>query len=188
MQSGPILPLVPNPIRKGIVVRKWIFASVAVAALAGAGVAEYAFAAPGDPPGGMMDHHGPSPEIRAALFDARIAGMKAALKLTPEQEKAWAPFETAVRAAEKDRMDAEKGMHDRFEKGERGSPIDHLNAMSDHLAKAATALKQVADAASPLYNSLDETQKRDFGALLMTLREGPGDHGHHGPWEDRQGG
>jgi len=165
--------------------KKWILASVAAVAIAGAGVAEYAFAAPGDPPGGMMERHGPSPEIRAALFEARIAGMKAALKLTPEQEKTWAPFESAVRTAEKDRMDAEKEMHERFEKGERASPIDHLTAMSDHLAKASTELKQVADAASPLYTALDTTQKQEFGALLMTLREGGPGHpgGHMGPWE-----
>jgi predicted negative regulator of RcsB-dependent stress response len=166
--------------------RKWILASVAAAALAGAGVAEFAFASPGDPPGGMMmGHHGPSPEVRAALFEARIQGMKAALKLTPDQEKAWAPFETAVRGAEKAHEDAQKEMRDRFEKGERASPIEHLNAMSDHLAKASTELKQVADAASPLYGSLDDTQKEEFGALLMTLREGGTGHhgGHMGPWE-----
>jgi len=164
--------------------RKWILASVAIAAIAGAGVAEFAFASPGDPPG-MMDHHGPSPEIRAALFEARIAGMKVALKLTPDQEKVWAPFETAVRTAEKAHVDAQKEMRDHFEKGERASPIEHLNAMSDHLAKASAELKQVADAAAPLYTALDDTQKQEFGALLRTLHEGgPGSHGGHmGPWE-----
>ncbi len=161
--------------------KNWILATVAVAALAGAGAAEFAFAAPGDPPGERMEHHGPSPEIRAALFDARIAGMKAALKLTPEQEKAWAPFETAVRSTETSHMDAEKEMHESFEKGARPSPIDHLKLMSDRLAKESTELKQVADAATPLYGSLSDTQKEAFGALLRTLHEGPGPHGGH--WE-----
>jgi hypothetical protein len=167
--------------------RKWILASVAAAALAGAGVTQYAFAAGESPTGGMTEpHHGPSPEIRAALFEARIAGMKAALKLTPEQEKAWAPFETAVRTAQKDHMDAQKEMRDHFEKGERVSPIEHLTAMSDHLAKASAELKQVADAAAPLYGALDDTQKQEFGALLRTLPEhGPG--GPMGPWEHHEG-
>jgi len=168
--------------------RKWIVASVAAASIAGAGVVEYAFAAPGDPPGGMMDHRGPSPEIRAALFDARVAGMKAALKLTPDQEKTWAPFETAVRTAEKARLDAEHEMGDPFNKGERPSPIEGLKAMSDHLAKASAEIRQIADAAAPLYDSLTDTQKQEFGALLRTLREGPGGHGHHGPWERDHGG
>jgi hypothetical protein len=165
--------------------RKWILASVAAFSLAGAGagVAQYAFAAAGDPPGGMMEHHhGPSPEVRAALFEARIAGMKVALKLTPEQEKVWAPFEASVRTAQKDHMDAQKEMRERFEKGERASPIEHLNAMADHLAKASTELKQVADAAAPLYTALDDSQKQEFGPLLRTLHEG-GPGGHKGPWE-----
>ena len=81
--------------------KNWILASVAATALAGAGVAQYAFAASGDAPGATMKRqHGPSGQVRAALFEARIAGMKAALKLTSEQEKAWAPFEASVRSAE----------------------------------------------------------------------------------------
>ncbi len=80
-------------------------------------------------------------------------------------------------------MDAQKAMRDTFEKNERASPIEHLNAMSEHLAKASTELKQVADAAAPLYAALDEAQKQTFGPLLMTLHEGgPGGH-HKGPWE-----
>ena len=30
-----------------------------------------------------------------ALLDARLAGLKAGLKLTPDQEKSWGPFEAA---------------------------------------------------------------------------------------------
>ena len=166
--------------------RQWIIASIAAVAIAGAGVAELAFAAPGDPPGATMDQRGPSPEIRAALFEARVAGMKAALKLTPEQEKAWAPFETAVRTARQAHMDAMKEMRDRFKQGERPSPIERLTAISDHLAKASAELKQVADAAAPLYASLDDTQKQEFGPLLRTLHERP--HRHQGAWEHSQGG
>ena len=33
-----------------------------------------------------------------ALLDAKLAGLKAGLKLTPDQEKLWGPFEAAVRA------------------------------------------------------------------------------------------
>ena len=41
-----------------------------------------------------------------ALLDARLAGMKAGLKLTPDQEKLWGPFEAAVRDASKAHMEA----------------------------------------------------------------------------------
>lgn len=46
-----------------------------------------------------------SPEDRAAMADARIAAVKAGLKLTPDQEKLWPPLETAVRDFTKLRAD-----------------------------------------------------------------------------------
>ncbi len=165
--------------------RKLILTSLAAAALAGAGVAQLAFAVQNDPADGPRVHWmGPSPEQRALLLDAGLAGMKAALKLTPEQEKVWAPFETAVRDAAKARGDEMRQMREQFQKGERPNPIEFMNRMSDRLSKASSELKQVADAAKPLYDSLDETQKRDFGPLLRTLRP---QRGMRGPWGRRDG-
>ena len=46
--------------------------------------------------------------------------------------------------------------------GERMSPIDHLDAMADRLSKAAADVKKIADAAKPLYASLDETSEAQF--------------------------
>src|SRR5258708_26167791 len=48
---------------------------------------------------------GMSPEDRAAFTDARIAAVKAGLKLNADQEKLWPPVETAVRDFAKLRMD-----------------------------------------------------------------------------------
>jgi len=170
--------------------RKWILASVAAVALVGA--APLATAASGDPagqPGGPeMGQHMPSPEIMKVMLDAKLGGMKAALKLTADQEKLWTPFEAAVRDADRMREDAMREMRDRFQKGERPTPIERINLMADHMAKGATELKQVADAAKPLYDSLNDTQKRDFGPLLQTLRPNPGPHEGHGPWSDHEGG
>src|SRR5208337_2745892 len=53
---------------------------------------------------------------REAVLDARLAGLKAGLKLTADQEKLWAPFETAVRDAAKVRMEQMKAMMDRMQK------------------------------------------------------------------------
>ena len=44
-------------------------------------------------------------EDRAAFTDARIAAVKAGLKLTPDQEKLWPPVEAAVRDFAKLRID-----------------------------------------------------------------------------------
>jgi zinc resistance-associated protein len=106
---------------------------------------------------------------REAVLDAKLAGMKAELKLTPDQEKLWGPFETAVRDSAKSRMDAMQAMMGNREHGEHMSPVDHLDAMADRLSKAAADVKTIADAAKPLYASLDESQKHNFGTLGRML-------------------
>jgi len=162
--------------RKVPPMRKFVLTTVAVAALAGSTLAFNAFAASGDaadgpPIHGWGDH--------AFMLDARIAGMKAALKLTPDQEKLWGPFEAAVREGAKARVEAMRAHHDEMEKDERPSPIARLNEMSEHLAQASEELKKISEAAKPLYDSLDDTQKHHFGPLLMSLREHGGHEGMH---------
>src|SRR5437879_2826488 len=51
------------------------------------------------------DHVRMNPEDRAAFTDARIAAVKAGLKLTPDQEKLWPPVQAAVRDLAKLRID-----------------------------------------------------------------------------------
>jgi hypothetical protein len=130
-----------------------------------------------------------------ALLDAKLAGLKAGLRLTPDQEKLWGPFEGAVRDAAEMRMQHMQemmehmgqtgGMHREdmdmdMGEGESLSPVDRLDAMADRMSQAGAALKKVADAAKPFYASLDEEQKRIFGFLapeLLTMGHGPGGMG-----------
>jgi len=116
-----------------------------------------------------------------AMLDARLAGLKAGLKLTPDQDKLWPPFETAVREAAKLHMEQMKGMMERMHKmremmrdGNESedmnemaavSPLDRLEAMGQRLSERGAAITKVADAAKPLYASLDDSQKRLFGLL-----------------------
>ena len=162
-------------------------ASVFAVALA-AGAAAQADNNP--PPMQRMQHWAVDHE---ALLNAKLAGLKAGLGLNPDQEKLWGPFEAAVRDAAqlrmqhmKERMERMHGMggpdmgEDEGE-GEQASPIDRLEAMADHMSEAAAAMKKVADAAKPLYASLDDTQKRLFVMLsrdMMMLG-----HGHRGMME-----
>jgi hypothetical protein len=162
--------------------KKIVFVTLAVAALAGSAATYSAYAAAGDPPTGAEQRM----ETRAALLDAHIAGFKAGLKLNADQEKNWPAFESAVREIAKERMDRFKEMRAEKVDGERPSPIDHMRMMSDRLAKTSSDLKTLADAAAPLYASLDDNQKRTFGPLLHDLvREGRHDamrwrhHGEH---------
>jgi zinc resistance-associated protein len=147
-----------------------------------------AMAAPGEssgPPGmEQMQHWAADHE---ALLDARVAGLRAGLKLTPDQEKLWPPFETAVRDAAKMRMEQMKAMMDRMQKmrdmdmmqpmqesddmrdmgppGQAISPVERLESRAKRMSERGAAMLNVAEAAKPLYASLDDTQKRLFGML-----------------------
>lgn len=140
-------------------------------------------------------HHRMSTEDRAAFVDAKIAAVKAGLKLTPEQEKMWPPVEAAVRDFAKQRIamanaraserDARRAARD--QKGSQDGkpaaadqtrdPMVRLRDRADRMAETAAGLKKIADAADPLYKSLDDGQKR---RLTMLTRMG----GHHG-WRGR---
>src|SRR3979490_73369 len=82
--------------------KKFALAGIAALAIAGS-TAVYAQ----HPPWlhGHMGEMRMGPEDRAAFPDARIAAVKAGLKLTPDQEKLWPPVETAVRDFAKLRID-----------------------------------------------------------------------------------
>ena len=170
--------------------RRLILTSVAVLALAGSAFSYNALAAAGEGPDEQHMHA--MAEDHAFMLDARLAGMRAGLHLTPEQEKLWPPFESAVRDAAKAHMEAMRTMHEKMHeamhKGERPSPIERMNEMSEHLAKASAEMKSIAEAAKPLFDSLDEAQKHHFGPLLMSLRELPPHGETGGGWERHEGG
>ena len=48
------------------------------------------------------------------------------------------------------------------------SPSERMEAMSAHMARRAGELKTIAQAAKPLYRSLDETQKHNSNCLAAT--------------------
>ena len=83
-------------------------ASGFVLATIGAGSAQI------DAPPRWMQHWAADHE---ALLDAKIAGLKAGLKLTPDQEKLWGPLEAAVRDAAALRMQHMGDMMERMGPG-----------------------------------------------------------------------
>jgi zinc resistance-associated protein len=96
----------------------------------------------------------------AAFTDARIAGLKAALKLTPAQEKNWPAVEQALRDISKERIARRAA---RAAAGQTTDATERLRERADALTARAAALRRLADAEKPLYQSLDEAQKRRFG-------------------------
>lgn len=181
--------------------------SVAISLALGlaAGAATIAFAQdriPGQP-GAAPERGRPvfSQEDRAAFADGRIAGLRAALRLTADQDKLWPPVEQALRDLAKQRAETREKARERWasfradrEAGrpsQRNIPED-LKARADRMANSAASLRKLADASAPLYAVLDEGQKRRLGALMHVMgREGMRGHRHgwhrHGMREDHRG-
>src|SRR3954466_9537562 len=79
------------------------------------------------------EHHRMSPEDRAAFTDARIAAVKAGLKLNADQEKLWPPVEAAVREFAKQRTDrANARMNPRPDDAQRPDPVTRLRERADN--------------------------------------------------------
>ena len=143
--------------------RKFTIAAVAVLAIAGS-TAVYA----------QHRHWGyghmrMNPEDRAAFADARIAAVHAGLKLTADQEKLWPAVETAVREFTKLRIDRANARMN-APQGDSGAqkpddPVTRLRERADNMAASAAAMKKIADAADPLYKTLDDGQKRRLAVL-----------------------
>jgi hypothetical protein len=174
--------------------RKFTVAAVAVLALAGS-TAVYAQYHPWLRE--HMQHMRMTPEDRAAFLDARIAAVHAGLKLTPDQEKLWPPVEAAVRDFAKLRIDranarmnalqnqspdAQKSPDTQTQRDD--NPIARLRERAETMAARAEAMKKIADAADPLYKTLDDAQKRRLA--ILTHREGRfGGEGWRHRWMER---
>lgn len=113
-----------------------------------------------------------SPEDRSAFADARIAGLRAGLRLSAEQEKLWPPVEDAIRNLQKVRREQRETMRDRFRDGMTSDVPATLRAMADAQGARSEALRRLADASTPLYATLDEAQKRR--ALVLARPFGRG--------------
>ena len=150
--------------------RKLLLASVAIAGLAGSTFVPGAFAASADNALPSAVEIQRIQERQSVLLDAHLAGMKAGLKLNAEQAKTWPAFESAIRDAAKARSDRWTQARQRMAQGERPSPIERMTIMADHIEKGAAELRKVIEASTPLYASLDDAQKRDFGPLMREFK------------------
>ncbi len=143
--------------------------------------------------------HHLSAEDMAAFADARIAALRAGLELTPDQAKNWPGFEQALRDLAQLRIERGQARENAEQGTAPKTPLDRLAQRADRMAKTSAALKHVADAGAPLYQSLDDAQKNRFRILAHMLRphhhrfalnEGAGPRGwqqHFGPGGWRRG-
>ncbi len=118
---------------------------------------------------------------RNTLTDMRVDLVKAALQLTPEQEKYWPAVETAIRARAEDRKAriakiqetvGKRADESRVEVLRNRDPIAFLQRRSEALAQRSADLDKLAEAWQPLYNTLSQEQRQRMAALaIFVLRE-----------------
>ena len=117
-----------------------------------------------------------SAEDQKTLTDLRIDLVKAALQLTPAQEKLWPPVESAIRARAEDRKARVAKIQEtvgrladesRAEVLRNRDPIAFLQRRSEALAQRSADLDKLAEAWQPLYKTLSPEQRQRMGALAL---------------------
>jgi gas vesicle protein len=108
-------------------------------------------------------------------FAARTARIKADLRLTPEQEKNWPGFETAMSDTGRRYGDRQTAMKaDRTQQKAPADIIEQLRDEAQYLSDRSVDRKTLADAAQRLYAGLDDQQKRRFAKELFEVSRWPG--------------
>jgi LTXXQ motif family protein len=137
-----------------------------------AGSAKAAKAAKGSKQPPVLTQDG-APQLSAeqivANSDANIDRIKAELNLTPEQEKHWTAFNSAMHYLGHNGADR---LNLRIERAKRDPPDDIIEQMRNEaqfLNDRAVDQRAVADAAEPLYASLDDKQKTTFIQEMVSL-------------------
>jgi hypothetical protein len=101
--------------------------------------------------------------------DAYIDRIKSELNLTPEQEKNWSAFSSAMHYLGHNGADR---LNLRIARAKRDPPDDIIEQMRNEaqfLNDRAVDQRSVADAAEPLYTSLDDKQKQTFIEEMVRL-------------------
>ncbi|MGB8530976.1 MAG: Spy/CpxP family protein refolding chaperone, partial [Pseudolabrys sp.] len=113
---------------------------------------------------------------RSNLTDMRIDLVKAALQLTPDQEKLWPAVETAIRARAEDRKArlakiaetvGKRADESSVEVFRNRDPIAFLQRRSAALAQRSADLDKLAEAWQPLYKTLSPEQRQRMAALAI---------------------
>lgn len=113
---------------------------------------------------------GPADNQIADQVDANIAQLKARLQLTTDQDKNWSGLQSALhdfgvvqfknRTNEELHRYGRRGREDESQASDRPNDIALMRQAADRLTAKAAALKALANAAEPLYGTLDDRQKQ----------------------------
>lgn len=131
---------------------------------------------------------GMSDADRQAFFEARLASIKAGLMLNETQQRLWPAVENAVREMAKLRRE----WRERLQKeGTPADPVARMKRMGEFQSARGAALTKYADAMRPLYDTLNDEQKRRLRMLTrqgqgMAMRQGQRGHMHQ-HWRGQRG-
>jgi len=113
---------------------------------------------------------------RSTLMDLRIDLVKAALQLTPEQEKYWPAVENAIRARAEDRKArvakisetvGRRADQNPIEILRNRDPIAFLQRRSEALAQRSADVDKLAEAWQPLYKTFSPEQRQRMAAIAI---------------------
>jgi LTXXQ motif family protein len=110
-----------------------------------------------------------TPEQIVANSDSYIERIKSELNLTPEQEKNWSAFSSAMHYLGHNGADR---LNLRVARAKRDPPDDIIEQMRNEaqfLVDRAADQRNVADAAEPLFVSLDDKQRQVFIDEMVRL-------------------
>jgi hypothetical protein len=119
----------------------------------------------------------PSAADLNSLTDARVAMIKAALQLTPDQEKYWPAVEEAIRTRAKNRQArwerlAQLRDSSPLEALHERNPVELMQRRAESLSQRGADLKKVADAWEPLFKTLSEDQKKRMAFVTVVAARG----------------
>jgi hypothetical protein len=95
------------------------------------------------------------------ITEGHIATLKAALNLTPAQERHWAPVESALRAMVRQSAAAEEGSSEGW--------VQRTRSKVASMGASAAGLRRVMASARPLIRTLDSEQKQQALALARSF-------------------
>lgn len=126
-----------------------------------------------------------------ALTDLRINLVKAALQLTPEQEKFWPAIEKAIRTRAEHRrtrienlaqaMAGDGGIAEALRKS---NPVELMEMRATNLTQRGADLKNLAEAWQPLYETLKPEQKQRMALLGISVLHAVGNAIERRRWAD----
>jgi len=150
--------------------RKEMIGAVAALFIAGAPVA-YAQQAASNPSDAAEKGRLSQADFKM-LTDIRVGVIKAALQLTPEQEKLWPAVEEAIRTRAETRYRRLAALKERLDQPRDFDPVQLYRQRADALADRAAGLRKLADAWQPLYQSLTPDQKTRLRLVTVHALEG----------------